>query len=108
MDGIDLDDKNVAEMDTLFNAWLATNQLISKDGNIYEATEDGQIKLDQSGKPVRLEANAIREQIGNQTSGFEQFMQKMNDSVQITIQQQPYPEQPAAQEEAGPSSGGGG
>ena len=98
----------VKAMDKLFNAWLAENKLISKGGVIYEGTEDGQLKIDKQGNPVRANAEALREKIASQTDGFEQYVQKHNKSVQIEIQPQPYPQQQAEVEEAGPSGGSSG
>lgn len=98
-----LPEDTVAAMDKLFNAWLAENNMISKGGVIYEATEDGQIKTDANGNPVRADAQALREKIRSNAGGFQQYLEKNHAPVKVDIQQQPYPEQPTVREEVGPS-----
>ena len=105
--GLPLDEKSVLAMDKLFNSWLAENNMISKDGSIYQGTAEGQIKQDDRGNPVLVEPETLRDALGSQEDGFEQTVQKKNSSVEVIVQQQKYPEQKVAQEEVGPSVGAG-
>ncbi len=106
--GKPLDNEMVSAMDILFNAWLAENNMISKGGVIYEGTKNGQMKQDEQGQPIRANAKMLREKISSNDGGFEQYVHKNNKSVELMIQQQPYPEQQVAPEEVAPSTSTGG
>lgn len=86
-------------LDKLFNAWLAENDMISKDSIIYEADEKGEEKRDKNGNPIRANAEKLRDLIGNEQEGFTSYLRKiftqhMNDKqLNCIIQEHAYPEQ---------------
>jgi hypothetical protein len=97
-DGIPLDEESITAMDKSFNAWLATNQLYSKGGTIYESTPEGEIKMDGD-NPIKVKADDFRQLIQDPVKGFEKYMVKTNKSMQMSI----YPQEYQAAEEPSPS-----
>ncbi len=91
----------VGSFDNLFNAWLARHNLISKDGVIYEGTEenDGNIKQSAAGTLVKAKAEDVRKLIEDKDEGFQQYMQEMNKEIQLAIEQRQFPAEPVEVEE---------
>lgn len=82
-----LDEKGTDAMDKLFNAWLTENHMISKGGVIYEGTKNGEVKQDNDGNPVRANPDLLREKVGDDKHGFEQYVSKNGKSTQVTTTQ---------------------
>lgn len=93
-----LHESDVAAMDKLFNACLAANNMISKDGTIYKGIKTGEIQKDANGELVKADPKDVKATI----DGFERYVQKTNKSAQITIEEQAYPSAQTA-EAVGPS-----
>ena len=75
-------------IDTLFNAWLAENNMISKGGVIYAGTAQGDILEDKKGNPVAVPAEKLRAMLN--TGEFAQFVQKNNPAVQVNVRLHQY------------------
>lgn len=80
-----LDAKQVAEFDILFNAWLASNNIVSKDGAFYEVDIEGKIRENQQGK-IKVDPEIIKALIGDENSGYIPFLEKKGIPP-ISIQQ---------------------
>lgn len=78
-----------ATMDTLFNTWLASSEhkMISKDGSIFAATEQGEV---DSGKDPKVTAKTLNSLLNDKVLGFAAYLQKIKPGVQLTIQQHPF------------------
>lgn len=87
VEGKPVDPEINAAMDKLFNAYLADNNIISKGSILYEATNDGEVKKDMDGNPVKANVEKIKKII---TAGFEKYLEKKE--VAATIQSRDYPE----------------
>lgn len=83
-------DKNNA-MDKLFNAWLVDNNMLCKSGVVYEATDKGEIKQDNHNQPVKADAKQLKTLIQDSNKGFEKYLQKKNDALDLTLREQTYP-----------------
>jgi hypothetical protein len=83
-----LEDEELNAMDTLFNAWLAENDMISKGGVIYAGTTNGDILEDKKGKPVVVPAEKLRAMLD--AGEFAQFVQKKNPEAQVNVRLHPY------------------
>lgn len=84
-----LDEEKVQVMDTLFNAWLADNNMLSKGGVIYQATAQGDIAQDKKGNALVAPAEQLRTLL-DKTNGFGEFVQKNNKEVQVAVRLHPY------------------
>ena len=91
VDGKPLDPALLDSCDKLFNAWLAENNLLSKQGDIYEITDDGKIRLDENGLPVKADPAKFKQLFTDPAKGFQAYLAKK--SIQLTIQEHPYPEE---------------
>lgn len=80
---------NPDAMDTLFNAWLAQHDVICKGSVLYEATEDGEIKKDAGGDPVKADPEKIRQLISDRQEGFAHYMED-NHLKSATVVQHDY------------------
>lgn len=74
-------------MDTLFNAWLAQSNMVSKDGFIYQGTGDGNIKLDQQGNPMVVPAETLKKMLSG--DGFPAYVKKHNPGVELVMKEHP-------------------
>ena len=79
-----------AAMDVLFNAWLAGQQMISKDGVLYESTEKGEIKKDANGQPVKADPEVIKKLLSDEMKGFPNYAEQRKEGVKVTAQGHPY------------------
>lgn len=97
-DGNALTGEALDSMDTLFNAWLAKNQMISEGGIIYEGTSAGEIKQ-VKGASVHVNPDKLDALLsGNE---FEQYVKEKTTKVsEILIRKNPYVE-PNPQVESG-------
>ncbi|WP_028389411.1 hypothetical protein [Legionella fairfieldensis] len=91
VDGTAVSKDRAVDMDKLFTAWLAKNNLLSQNGLIYEGTESGQIRHDEEGNPLKANPEEIKQLMDDKEKGFSRFSQDLG--IQITIQQHAYPEQ---------------
>lgn len=99
--GQPLSEEKVAALDKAFNAWLASEHMISKQGVIYESTPDGKIKEDKQGAPIRKNPEELDKLI---TEKLPEHAKK-NNKLEIVPVKQAFPEQkPAQQNETSPSS----
>jgi hypothetical protein len=83
-----LEDDELNAIDTLFNAWLAENNMISKGGVIYAGTAKGDILEDKKGNPVAVPAEKLRAMLD--AGDFSQFVQKNNPAVQVNVRLHAY------------------
>lgn len=96
-----LDDSTNAELDTLFNAWLAENNMISKGGVIYESDEAGEIKYDKGeGAPKKADADELKRQIYDKSSGFERFVHERKEDIEFTVREHAYPKEKTPEADA--------
>ncbi|MDI9819366.1 MULTISPECIES: hypothetical protein [unclassified Legionella] len=92
------DAKAVNDLDTLFNSWLAKNNMINQrvDGHsvIYKTNEQGQVLYDDSREPVKADPAELRELITDSNQGIQKFLQQLqgaNNSVEVNPQSHAYP-----------------
>ena len=76
-------------MDTLFNAWLAENNMIIKDRVVYEVTDSGKIKQDKDG-PVRVSPDKHLDLVESKDKGYAKYVHKQNAKVNLTTSPQVY------------------
>jgi hypothetical protein len=98
-DGL-LSDEESLPLDQLFNAWLADNDMLTKDGVIYQSTADGEIKQDEKGQNKRANAEKLRELIKDEKKGFSQYVSKKSSSTKMTPVEHPYGGKSAEKTEA--------
>ncbi|WP_419419988.1 hypothetical protein ACNVED_01375 [Legionella sp. D16C41] len=110
IDGQPLDAQTATALDNLFNAWLAENEMVSKDSVIYESEADGHTKVDKNGKAIKADAERVRQLIADRDQGFGQYLtdklQRHVDDKNLTasVQRHNYPAQPQAQTDAQPTA----
>lgn len=94
--GKPLDSELLNCCDKLFNAWLAENGMLSKQGQIYEITDDGEIKQDKNGEPITADPGQVRALLKEQNAeSFEAFLNRMK--IKLTTEEHSYPaQQPTA------------
>jgi hypothetical protein len=85
-DGKSVDPAISPSLDTLFNSFLASNNLISKDSSILEATENGDVKIGFDGQPTKASPEQVSKLI---TEEFPNHLKK--EGIDITIVEQNYP-----------------
>lgn len=93
--GAELSNEESGALDKLFNAWLAEKNMITKDGIIYEATDDGKIKQDAKGQDKRADADRLRQLITDKKEGFNQYIQSKNSAISINAVRHDHPEKAA-------------
>lgn len=86
IDGNPPPESTVNSMDTLFNAWLADNDMISRDGIIYEADEQGHIKKDETQGEVKAKADKIKQIIEKLPA----YVKNNNQSVEMEMKKHPF------------------
>jgi hypothetical protein len=91
-----LDPEVVALLDKLFNAWLAENNIVSKDGVLYQSEANGDIKTDSRGKPLIANHDHVKSLLMDSKKGLIQYFQ--SKGIEMEIKQHPYPAQAAAKE----------
>ncbi len=84
IEGAELED-----LDTQFNVMLAEKNMLSQGGVIYQATADGEIKLDAKNNPQKASPAVVREMLSG--SDFERSLQKVKPDVKIEIRLHDYP-----------------
>lgn len=95
-----LDELTNAELDKLFNAWLAENNMISKGGVIYEADEAGEIKYDKAGNPQKADPDELKQKVHDKSSGFKRFVHERDEDVELNVREHAYPKEKAPEAEA--------
>ena len=98
-DGKLLEDDELEAMDTLFNAWLAENKMISQGGVIYAGTAKGEIERDKKGHSIIAPAEKLRTLL-DKTDDFSRFVQKNNPAAEVKVRLHEY-----AEPKAGPEAG---
>ncbi len=93
-----VDSENPNDLDNLLNGWLAENDIISKDGSLYEKGEDGKIKTDDNGEPIRADADEVKDLINDSENGFDAYMERKG--FHSSVQKHEFPKQVAAEPEA--------
>lgn len=96
-EGNALDGDELQAMDTLFNAWLADNGMLSKGGVIYQATASGDIAQDKKGNELLVPAEKLRTLL-DKTTEYADFVQKNNKAVQVLVRVHPFDAPTAAPE----------
>jgi len=86
-----LDTNTVAALDELFNAWLALNGVISRDGALYQVDPKGKVLLDAQGKELRVVPEQFRLLINDPTQGFNAFVARKG--IKVTPIQRDFPDQ---------------
>ena len=84
-----LDAPTETGMNQLLLAWLGKNQLINKDGIVYEATASGDIKQ-QDGKQVMANPDVLRQQILDEKTGLAAYIQQNNKEIELTLYSHDY------------------
>ncbi|WP_133131156.1 hypothetical protein [Legionella yabuuchiae] len=104
-EGQPVGDEESEELDRLYNGWLAEKGMLTRNGIIYEATNDGRIKADTSGREKRADAEKIRRLITDPKEGFSVYVQEKNKAIQITTIPRNYNEviETISPEEQGPT-----
>ncbi len=94
--GKPLDPQLLDSCDKLFNAWLAEHGLLSKQGQIYEVMDNGEIKTDDKGEPIKADATKVRALLKDPVNSFEAYLGQR--AVKLSSQEHPYPteQQPIA------------
>ena len=87
-EGKALNNKSVESMDKLFSAWLAENNLISKDSSLYKSDKNGKI-VSEEGQNIKANAEEVKALISDPEKGFEKYLS--SKGIQVTTQQQQYP-----------------
>ncbi len=104
-----VDEETALAMDTIFNAWLAKDHMISKGGVIYEGTDSGEIKKNDQGGDVRVTGDKLeklKENIGSsEEGGLKKFVQdrveEHKSTITLEVFEQKFPEPaPAAPAQA--------
>jgi hypothetical protein len=99
--GKPVDKDTQAALDVLFNAWLSTQQLISKDGVIYQSTPQGEIQKDSSGKPMIADPKKLKDDLNKLDTGFAAYARKSNGTLDVTAKERTYQvEKPKVEQEA--------
>lgn len=78
-----------AWLDSMLNAWLSDNGIITDDGVLYEKGSDSRFKTDQQGEPLRADANKVKDLFSNKS--FDNYMK--NKGFDMSTQQQDYPKE---------------
>lgn len=91
-----LDPEIVAMLDKLFNAWLAENNIVSKDGVLYQSEANGVIKTDSKGRPLIANHDQVKSLLTDNKKGLIQYFQ--TKGVEMEVAQHPYPAQTPAKE----------
>ncbi|KTD19938.1 hypothetical protein [Legionella londiniensis] len=90
--GQPVDGETLSSMDKIFNAWLVENDMLCNNGVIYEATAKGDIKLDSKGEPVKADPERLKSLLHHKDKGFEQYLHKKDEAIQVNVREQAYPE----------------
>ncbi|MGQ3889227.1 hypothetical protein ACQUW5_09375 [Legionella sp. CNM-1927-20] len=104
LNGEPLDPEAATAIDTLFNGWLAENEMVSKDSVIYESDSDGRIKENKNGQSTKANAERVKQLIVDRDNGFapyldDKFKNHTTHEVTASVQQHAYPEQPRVVEQ---------
>lgn len=92
-EGKPLNPKLQEALDKLFNAWLAKDNIVTKNSTLYECNSDGTIKKDANGHEVRANTEKIKEKI----EGLIAFIR--DKGVQTTVNFREYPQKTPVTEE---------
>ncbi|MDP3268178.1 MAG: hypothetical protein Q8M40_03935 [Legionella sp.] len=95
-----LDAKAVIQADQLFNAWLAENNLASKDSILHSINENGKPMRDEHGNLKTVNATEFNSLLMDDTKGFEHYLEKKGINVEIAQQQYPSASQDKKQRDA--------
>lgn len=87
-DGETMEKDVVSSFDKLFNAWLAEHNLISKDSTILTADDNGSLKMDKQGNPIKANPEQIKKLI-NGSQGYTSYL--ASKGITIASEQVPYP-----------------
>jgi hypothetical protein len=110
LNGEPLNPDAATAVDTLFNDWLAENEMVSQDSVIYESDKEGRIKENKNGQSTRANAQRVRELIADRDKGFtsylnDKFKNHTAHDLSASVQQHTYPSQaPVVQETVEPVS----
>ncbi len=88
-DSQSLTGESLKSMDTLFNAFLAENNMVSDGSVLYESNEQGKPKLDAQGNKIKVDAQTARDVINDPEKGYVKYME--GKGVHITCQEQQAP-----------------
>ncbi|WP_131782197.1 hypothetical protein [Legionella gresilensis] len=94
-----LDTTAATAIDTLFNSWLAENEMVSRDSVIYESDRNGDIKIDENGQLTKANAQRVRELIADRDNGFAHYLNEKfknhtpHQDLKASVQPHAYPEQ---------------
>lgn len=69
-------------LDSLFNAWLAEHDYVTKEGVICEANADGSVKKENN-ENKKADAERVRELITDTKEGFTKYVESKSDSLNI-------------------------
>ena len=91
--GKPLDPGLIDACDKLFNAWLAEHHLLSKQGQIYEITENGEIQKDENGELMSADSAKVKTLFTDSKRSFQAYLANSKNAIQLTAQVHPYPEE---------------
>jgi hypothetical protein len=86
-EGKALDAKSVESLDKLYNAWLAKNDIVSKDGILYQANKNGDIIKEAN-------PSDVKNLIDHSEDGLAKYLDK-EAGIKLTSHSQKYPTQQA-------------
>jgi hypothetical protein len=87
IDGKPLEPAVIAALDKLFNSSMAADNMISKNGVIFEATAHGEVRKDKDGNPIKAPVEKINRVI---SENFAKYLEKAG--VQVMAQQHAFPD----------------
>lgn len=87
-----MEEESTHSLDNLFNAWLASQNLMSKGSVIYAVDDKGKILRDDKGVPIVVNTDRLNTKILSEgEDGFTHFLQKHSKQLQLTLKQRSYP-----------------
>lgn len=84
-----MDPETVVALDKLFNAWLAQQNLVTKNSTIYEVNDQGEIKTDAKGNARKANPERVKALIADRQQGLVSYLAKKG--ITMVAQQHPYP-----------------
>lgn len=90
IDGDHVDSSVDEKIDAVFNGWLVSNDLLIKDGVIYESDEEGEPKLNTNGTLKRADPDVLRELFEDPDQGLSSSLKRKGLSIETQVY--PYPE----------------
>ena len=79
-----LDQQTEDQSDVLFNAWLATHELFSKNGKVYLSTDKGTLLTEpKTNNPIEAKGKDLKSLFQDEKKGFQAFLAEKNITITI-------------------------